>query len=138
MFSLSQSSKDHRKGISPRLIEISDVAIGITLVDFGHGKYAGLRTPEIQNELFLKGLSKCDGYVDLSKHQSGNALDFYAYVGKASWEHHHLVMVAMAFMQAAMMCDYKIETGVLWKPKTLTEINGIIYGWDCPHVQLVD
>jgi hypothetical protein len=33
------------------------------------------RSPEEQKRLFDKGLSKCDGYAKLSKHQSGRAFD---------------------------------------------------------------
>ena len=137
MFKLSESSKKNRTGIDPKLIEISDLAITITLVDFGHGRVSGLRTANTQNGLFLDGKSNCDGFNNVSLHQTGNALDFYAYVGKASWKHEHLAMVVIAFMQAAMMCDYKIETGALWKPRKPKLKNGIVYGWDMPHIQLI-
>jgi len=83
MFKLSDSSKKNREGIDSRLIEISDLAIKLTLVDFGHGRDSGLRSALRQNVLFQRGLSKCDGFKIESRHQSGKALDFYAYVGKA-------------------------------------------------------
>ena len=136
MFQLSNSSKKNREGIDPRLIEISDLAIKLTLVDFGHGKYAGKRSDELQNELFLAGKSKCDGYIKRGNHQDGKALDFYAYVGGASWEPEHLAMVACAFLQAASLLGYKIKWGGLWKPNKLR--NGISYGWDMPHIELVE
>ena len=126
MFKLSSRSKSNREGIAPSLIEISDLAIQISVVDFGHPQNAGLRTPECQNKLFLTGKSKCDGYDKLSEHQSGNALDFYAYVnGKASWEPEHLAMVAAAFLQAASILGYKLQWGGLWENFK-----------DMPHVQL--
>ena len=78
MFRLSNRSKENREGIDPRLIEIDDLAIKITLVDFGHGPFAGKRTAPVQNGLFLDGRSKADGYDKLSNHQLGKALDFYA------------------------------------------------------------
>lgn len=134
MFSLSESSKDHREGIDPRLIEISDLAITLTLIDFGHGPYAGLRKAEDQNGLFLDRKSKCDGYEKLSLHQTGKALDFYAYIdGAASWKPKHLSMVVIAFFQAASKLGYAIESGALWKSS-----KNKIYGWDMPHIQLVD
>ncbi len=138
-FKLGKSSLAHRKGVDPRLIEISDRAIKITLVDFGHGPMAGLRTAEIQNQLFKDGLSKCDGYTNKSRHQTGKALDFYAYVnGRASWDPEHLSMVANAFLQAAAELGYNVQWGGLWARKGKTKINGIIYGWDMPHMELVD
>ena len=145
MFKLSQSSKDNRIGIDPPLIEISDLAITITLVDFGHGKHAGLRDAPEQHELYLKGLSEADGYSKLSKHQIkpgekySKALDAYAFVdGGASWVHEHLAMVIIAHLQAATMLGYELNCGILWpriKPKIR---NGIQYGWDGAHMQLVD
>lgn len=139
MFKLSQKSKDNRIGTDPRLIEISDQAILITLVDFGHGPHAGIRTASEQHQLYLKGVSNADGYAKLSKHQDGKALDFYAYVDHgASWQHHHLAMVAAAHLQAATMLGYELNWGGLWKRINPKIRNGIEYGWDMAHIQLVD
>lgn len=126
-FKLSDKSKERRKGVDRRLIEISDKAIQITKIDFGHPASSGLRSQEHQNRLYKAGKSKCDGYVKISNHQLGMALDFYAYVdGKASWDEHHLAMVAAAFLQAASMLEYKLEWGGLFRNFK-----------DMPHVQLV-
>jgi len=104
-----------------------------------------MRTADRQFELFSAGKSKADGYDKLSLHQRnvatgyGEALDFYAFVdGHASWEYEHLAMVAAAFFQAASMLGYQIEWGGLWKSRTPKIINGIPYGWDCPHIHLED
>jgi peptidoglycan L-alanyl-D-glutamate endopeptidase CwlK len=135
MFKLSKISKLHREGVDPRLIEISDLAIEISVIDFGIPGNGGLRTKEIQNKLFTEGLSKADGYVKLSNHQSGEAIDFYAYIdGGASWKHEHLAMVAAAFLQAASMLGYKLNWGGLWSSSKKT--NGIPYGWDMAHCEL--
>lgn len=139
MFRLSSKSKANREGIDPRLIEIDDLAIALTLVDYGHGRYAGKRSADLQCELFNDGKSRCDGTIRLSNHQAGKALDFYAYVdGYASWEHSHLAMVACAYFQAASILGYRIKWGGLWKSKNPTIKNGIPYGWDCPHIELMD
>lgn len=128
MYQLSSKSKQRREGVDPRLIEISDLAIQITVIDFGHPADAGKRTAERQNELYLEGKSKADGYNKLSCHQSGKALDFYAFVdGKASWDTEHLAMVAAAFLQAASILGYRLKWGGLWKSFK-----------DYPHVELVD
>lgn len=134
MFTLSKRSKQHRAGIDSRLIEISDLAIQISLIDFGHGPYSGIRTAVEQNKLFMEGKSKADGYVKKGKHQSGKALDFYAFIdGKASWEREHLAMVGAAFLQAASMLGYKIKWGGLWRSK-----RSKLYGWDMAHVELIE
>jgi len=125
-FYLSNRSKKNREGVDSRLIDISDLAITITNIDFGHGNTAGLRTPSEQNKLFINGKSKCDGYEKKSYHQSGKALDFYAYVdGNASWERGYMAEVACAFLQAAGILGYKIE----W---------GGFFPWDTPHIQLIE
>ena len=126
MFTLSSRSKANRQGVDSRLIEISDLAIQLTVIDFGIPSSGGLRTREEQRKLFDDGKSKADGTIKLSNHQSGRALDFYAYVdGKASWDEYHLAMVAAAFLQAASILGYELEWGGLWKSFK-----------DSPHVQL--
>jgi len=127
-FAFSQRSMDRRTGVDARLIEISDLAIQITKVDFGIPSDGGVRTAQRQNELYLSGASKADGFLKESKHQSGNALDVYAYVdGKASWETEHLSMVACAMLQAASLLEYKLMWGGHWP-------NFI----DMPHFQLAE
>jgi len=135
MFKLSNNSKKHRKGIDPRLIEISDLAITLTPIDFGHDRYAGKRTPLVQNKLFKQNKSNCDGYKKLSNHQFGKALDFYAYIhGRLSYEPQHLAMVAAAFFQAACTLGYSIKWGGLWKSRK----GAGFYGWDMPHIELIE
>ncbi len=137
MFKLSKRSIERSDGVDSRLIEIRDRAIEITVIDFGIPKHGGLRTSVVQNHLFRQGKSKADGYEIHGKHQSGKALDFYAYIdGKASWQPKHLAMVACAFLQAASELGYSLESGVLWSSNKLTD--GIPYGWDMAHVQLID
>ena len=131
-YALSASSKKNRHGVDEPLILVSDRAIEITLIDFGHGRDSGLRLPSRQNELFRDEKSKCDGYIKKSYHQTGKALDFYAFIdGKASWQRDHLAMVACAFLQAASELSIKITWGGLWKSKSHQ-----FYGWDMPHIQL--
>lgn len=125
-FQFSQGSLRNREGVDAILVAISDRAIELTRVDFGIPETGGRRTAEQQHSLFRKGKSNIDGYKDESYHQTGRALDVYAYVdGKASWEKEHLAMVAAAFLQAAAELGYKLEWGGLW-----TSFQ------DMPHFQL--
>jgi peptidoglycan L-alanyl-D-glutamate endopeptidase CwlK len=131
---LSERSKTNRAGVDPRLIAISDLAIQLTLVDFGHGSYAGLRTADVQRHLYATGKSKADGVTKRSKHQDGKALDFYAYVdGAATWAPEPMAMVAAAFMQAASMLGYRVQWGGLW-----AQSSGGMYGWDMAHIELLE
>lgn len=126
-FRLSDRSLHRMVGVDRRLIEIARLAITLTPVDFGIPGDGGLRSAERQHELFDQGVSKCDGVDKKSYHQTGKALDFFAYVGgAANWDPKYLSMVACAFMQAAIILGYKIKWGGLWKGFR-----------DMPHIQLI-
>lgn len=116
MFELSSRSKERLSGVDTRLIKIIDLALTISLIDFGIPEYGGYRTSEQQKALFDKKLSKCDGINNKSNHQLSMAFDVYAYVdGKASWDRYHLTQVAAAILQAASMLGYSLSWGGLWK-----------------------
>lgn len=125
-FQFSERSLERMEGVDPRLKEIAKHAITISKIDFGIPQDGGLRTAERQAELFADGKSKADGVKNKSRHQTGGALDVYAYVdGKASWEKEHLAMVAAAMFQSASILGYKLEWGGLWKSFV-----------DMPHFQI--
>jgi len=125
MFKLGSNSLNNRAGVDHRLIEISDRAIQLSIIDFGIPSSGGLRTIKEQAALFTAGKSKADGRTNKSYHQTGRALDVYAYVdGKASWDKLHLALIAAAMLQAASELGYRLTWGGLWK-------------WqDMPHFQL--
>lgn len=128
MFKFSATSKDRMAGVHPDLIKIANRAIQITKIDFGIPEHGGKRAAEEQNKLFLMGVSKADGFNNPSYHQSGNALDFYAYVdGKATWDMVYMAQVACAFFHAASELGVRIEWGGLWKSFQ-----------DSPHIQLAE
>jgi len=129
MWKLSKRSEQRREGVDPRLIEICDLALSISPIDFGIPEHGGIRTDEQQYQLYLDGKSpQCDGTRVKSFHQTGKALDFYAYVdGAASWDPYHLTRVAAAFLQAASELGYALQWG-----------GHFTGGWDKPHVQLME
>jgi len=128
MYSFSQLSLNRMSGIDERLIRIAKRAIQITRIDFGIPEYGGLRSTEDQALLYRRGVSKADGINKQSKHQSGKAIDFYAYVdNKASWSELHLALVANAFLQAASELGIKVRWGGLFKGFK-----------DYPHIELIE
>jgi peptidoglycan L-alanyl-D-glutamate endopeptidase CwlK len=133
-FQFSQRSKDRMEGVDPRLIEIANLALRISPIDFGIPKTGGVRTTEMQQTLFKDGVSKADGVRHVSEHQIrpgekyGRALDFYSYVkGAPSWDKHNMAIVGAAFLQAASALGYRLQWGGLWKNFK-----------DYPHVQIVE
>jgi peptidoglycan L-alanyl-D-glutamate endopeptidase CwlK len=128
MFNLGKNSLNNLVGVDERLIDIAEVAIKLSNIDFGIPSTGGLRTEEVQAKLFADGVSKADGVNSKSYHQSGKALDVYAYVdGKASWDKLHLSLIAAAMLQASAQLGYELKWGGLWK------------SWqDYPHFEIRD
>jgi len=128
MFKLGKNSLNNLVGVDERLIDIAEVAIKISNIDFGIPSTGGLRTEEVQAKLFGDGVSKADGVNNKSYHQSGKALDVYAYVdGKASWDKLHLSLIAASMLQASSQLGYELKWGGLWK------------SWqDYPHFEIRD
>ena len=115
MYKFSNSSLSRMAGIDDRLKRVANRAIELSRIDFGVPMYGGLRSEQDQNYLFSTGKSKADGYHSLSYHQTGLAIDVYAYVdGSASWDNLHLAMVAAAMLQAANELGIPLEWGGLW------------------------
>lgn len=111
----STTSYTRMHGIDPSLIKVAQRALELSPIDFGIPEYGGLRTAAEQNELYRKGLSQRDGYERKSYHQSGSALDVFAFVdGKASWEEAHLTTVAAAMLQAASEFGVRMRWGGHW------------------------
>ena len=127
-FKLGKNSINNLAGVDVRLIAIEDLAIELTNIDFGVPSTGGLRTEADQAKLFADGVSKADGVNNKSYHQSGKAMDVYAYVdGKASWDKLHLAVIASAMLQASAQLGYKLKWGGLWK------------SWqDYPHFEIKD
>lgn len=127
-YSFSIKSKNVIESINNQLQSVMYRAIEISSIDFGIPATGGYRTAQEQNRLFMDGKSKCDGYEKLSYHQTGNAIDVYAYVdGKASWEVEHLNVVALAVLAAASELGVKVKWG--------GHFEG---GWDKPHFELIE
>ena len=127
-FKLGKNSINNLAGVDGRLIAIADLAIELTNIDFGIPSTGGLRTTEDQAKLYEAGVSQADGVNNKSYHQSGKALDVYAYVeGKASWDKLDLALVATAMLQASAQLGYELKWGGLWK------------SWqDYPHFEIKD
>ena len=129
-FAFSKTSLANMEGVNKDLIMVFRAAIKDSPIDFGIPSTGGFRTAEQQMELFLRHKSKCDGYDVKSNHQTGNALDFYAYVdGKASWEKHHLAMVAGVILSTAKRLGVDLKWGGTFGSSKFN-------GWDMPHIEL--
>ena len=129
MFKLGSNSIKNLAGVDGRLVETVTLAITISPIDFGIPSTGGLRSEADQAQLFKDGVSKASGKEgSRSYHQSGKAVDLYAYVdGKASWDKAHLTIIATSMLQAAAHLGYPLKWGGLWK------------SWqDMPHYEIKD
>lgn len=77
MFKLSKRSYHRLKNVEPLLIAIIHEAIKTSPYDFNITEDGGFRTAAYQNLLFKKGVSQCDGYNKISRHQTGRAVDIF-------------------------------------------------------------
>ena len=127
-FALGRASMRNLDRVDSRMVGIMITAIKLTRVDFGIPSTGGYRTVEQQRELFNTGASLCDGMSKRSRHQSGLAVDVFAYVnGKASYKNIDLESVTNAILQAALIHGHKISWGGLW-----TKFR------DMPHFELLE
>lgn len=138
-FKFSKRSFKRMQGVDSDLIIVFNEAIKVSPIDFGIPRYGGLRTAEKQNEMFNDPdiETNCDGYENKSYHQTGLALDFYAYInGAASWEIVHLAMVAATLMSTAkrLKKEGKIKIDLCWGG---TFGSTSFHGWDMPHTQAI-
>ena len=130
MYKFSKRSIQELELINPKLAALMDQAIERSPIDFGIPNNGGKRTAEKQNELYNKGVSKCDGILKKSYHQSGNAVDVYAYVnGKASWDVEHLCIIAGVVLSIASEMGLNIRWGGTFGSNKFK-------GWDMPHFEI--
>jgi peptidoglycan L-alanyl-D-glutamate endopeptidase CwlK len=134
-YKLSKTSRERLIGIKPILIEIIEDAIKTSPIDFGIPQDGGLRTAHRQNAMYAQGrtdkskpiITNADGFKKLSRHQSGEAFDIYAYVdGKASWDIGHLTAIARHLQSVAKSKGVELEWGGDFKSIK-----------DLPHLQLL-
>lgn len=97
------------------LKELVKEFINYTPIDFVVNWDGAFRTAEEQNEIFLKGFSKCDGYVQKSAHQTGMAVDLVPWLnGKTTWDLEHARALGAAFKTFCKMKGFYVVWGGDW------------------------
>ena len=117
MYYLSMTSLARLNKVEPILIKIFKKAIRNSPIDFGIA--SGKRTTAEQQALYALGRTKpgkivtyLDGVNKKSYHQSGKAVDVYAYVnGKADWSSKYYEPIARHIQQVA---KEKFNTDLTW------------------------
>lgn len=107
MYYLSVTSLARLNRVDPVLISIFKEAIKNSPHDFGIA--SGFRTTAEQQALYAKGrtapgkiVTYADGVKNKSYHQSGKAVDIYAYInGKANWETKYYEPIARHIQEVA-------------------------------------
>ena len=123
-------------GVDPRLIYLCEQAIKVTKVDFGIAYLGGRRTAEQQKQIFDEGFSEKDGYIKLSKHQSGQAFDFIPFVNGTVVENQwNYAMIVSAILIKADELGLKVRSGTNWDMdyEFLTDQKFQDYG----HIELI-
>lgn len=119
---------------SMRLVQAVIDFIHYTPIDFCVIENGGYRTEEMQNSLFKKGVSKCDGYKKKSFHQSGLAVDLVPWVnGNPTWDEKCCFFLSGAFMTYCKERRLPITSGSDWDGDgNLKEKDS----WDPCHFQI--
>lgn len=131
-FEFSINSLINMKGIDDDLYKLMKLALSRSPIDFGVPKYGGLRTVEDQQHLYNQTprITKADGIIKKSYHQTGKAVDVFAYVnGKASWDDEHLALIAGVVLSCAKELGLNVTWGGTFGSKEFK-------GWDRPHFQI--
>lgn len=123
-FKLSQRSKNNLKGVHPKLVRATELALTYSDVDFG--VTCGLRTQTEQELLVAAGksqtmkskhLRQADGY--------SHAVDLVAYIGgSVCWELNVYDNLADAMKKAAREVGIGITWGGAWSVEDLTVFSG--------------
>jgi peptidoglycan L-alanyl-D-glutamate endopeptidase CwlK len=113
-FRFSQISLQRLAGVDVKLQLLATETIGITPIDFAVTE--GLRTEERQAQLYREGKSKCDGINNLSKHQTGRAIDICPSIGgRLDYSSGvDLYFLVGLFYAKARELGIGIRTGALW------------------------
>lgn len=149
MYKWSHRSVKNINTVHDVLQIIAQRLISKTPYDIGVLNTGGLRTAEMQHDIFLAGNSKCDGYEKKSYHQSGKAIDFVPYVdrkftwsnGKAFLSIAKVVFEIWEEMQLTGEAEqYHLHWGGYWGDQDLDgdqllEITDKL-GWDMAHFEL--
>jgi len=129
MFEFGKRSNRFADGVDDKLFTCAKRALSKSKYDMMVAWRGGLRTAEIQKELYDLKKSKADGYEKLSYHQTGNALDLIP-VSKDEKE------IARAYNHFAQLMFKEWQTMLKALEVTETLNWGGLFGstgWDKPH-----
>ena len=118
-FKFSKTTIRRFKDVDERLVILFKYALKRSPVDFGVAYMGGFRTGEEQHELYMADKSTKDGYLEKSKHQFGEALDFIPYIDGShriatkQYMKYYLIVIGVLFACAAQL-GIRIRSGYNW------------------------
>lgn len=148
-FKFGKSSARRLLTVSEYLQLAAKKAIQSSPIDFGVTWMGGLRTDIEQNDIYISGNSKADGYLNLSFHQKkddegkGKALDLVPYIasyGAFSYKAFgHFGIIGMLMLEAweelqeagKIPKDLFLHWGGFWSHKDPEKL-----GWDMAHYEI--
>jgi peptidoglycan L-alanyl-D-glutamate endopeptidase CwlK len=116
-YKFSRRSLERMNGLNEKLIELLELAIKRTPIDFGIAWYGGFRTEAMQAELFnmTPKVTTKDGIIKKSKHQSGLAVDLQPYVhNKPNAAKQNYLVLAGVMFACANELGLKLRSGMDW------------------------
>lgn len=123
MFKFGKNSLKELETIDKKLQLLAKETIKISKIDIGISY--GLRSTELQQEIYKSGASQCDGIIKKSKHQEGKAFDFVCYINnKITFEKKYYYYIVGLMQVVAKQLNIGITSGVWWSFE------------DCGHVEI--
>ena len=108
-FVFSKRSLRNLEGVHPDLVRVVRRALELTEVDFV--VVEGIRTLEKQRQYVESGASRTMN----SRHLTGHAVDFIAWVGTVNWDLVNYEKIAAAMKEAGRELGIPVEWGGDWK-----------------------
>jgi peptidoglycan L-alanyl-D-glutamate endopeptidase CwlK len=150
-YSYGRSSMRRTKDVNEGLVMTAVVALSFSKYDMSIPWMGGYRTAPEQRELFDNKASRCDGLINRSFHQSGDALDIVPYIdGELDYtatdrfQHFANIMLAsFKFLQAIKKIPQEqyLHWGGFWSAEDYNR-DGMLHhiddklGWDKPHWEI--
>jgi len=121
-YALGARSRARLHDVHSDLVAVVERAITITAVDFT--VLEGVRSLARQQLLHRQGASQLDGLRQISRHQTGHAVDLAPWLGgTVSWHWPHFFPIADAMAQAGRELGVPLRWGGNWQ-RSLTEWEG--------------
>ena len=138
-FKFGSRSLREQKGVHPDLVELCNLTIDLSPVDFG--VFDGIRTASEQNQLYQRRASQIDGFSRIGKHQKqldgfGHAVDLVPWINsKFVWDWDAIYLICETLVEQARILEVTIRWGGCWGHIPINDLAGSPENWVTAYVK---